>query len=103
MATMNRDPETGSLQLGPLAQIVAAILWPAFISSVVASVVFFVNIDPETLRLATFPEWQISREFGYTIGFFMFWGVTSLSSFLTWVLLYVRRSRPQDKTLTSSV
>ncbi len=91
---MHRDPETGSVQLGQVAQVVAAILWPAFISSVLATAVFFVNIDPETLRLATFPEWLISRELGYTIGFFMFWGVTSLSSFLTWVLLYVKRSRP---------
>ena len=46
----------------------------------------FVNVDPEGLRLASFPNWEITREAGYTVGFFMFWAVTAASSFITLVL-----------------
>lgn len=82
-----RNPESNSIEMGPIARALAAVLWPAFMSSVIATAVFFANVDPETLRLATFPEWEISQELGYTLGFFMFWAVTTLSSFLTLVLV----------------
>ena len=70
----------------PLAQTVGAILWPSFLVAGIATMVFFANIDPEHLRAATFPSLEIGRRLGYTIGFFMFWGVTALSSFLTLIL-----------------
>jgi hypothetical protein len=61
-------------------------LWPSFLAAAVASMVFFASIDPETLRMQTMPDWSISRMAGYTIGFFMFWGVGLLSSSLTFLL-----------------
>jgi hypothetical protein len=64
-----------------------AVLWPSFLTAAIATAAFFANVDPEGLRLASFPDWQISREIGYTVGFFMFWAVTALSSFTTVVLL----------------
>jgi hypothetical protein len=39
------------------------------------------------LRDLTFPDLQISREMGYTIGFFLFWIATGASSLFTWILL----------------
>ncbi len=62
-------------------------LWPSFLTAAVASVVFFASIDPETLHMQTLPDWQISRMTGYTIGFFMFWGVGLASSALTFILV----------------
>ena len=38
--------------------------------------VCFAFIDPMELRDLTFPELPISREMGYTIGFFLFWTAT---------------------------
>ena len=70
-----------------------AVLWPSFLTAGVATAVFFANVDPEGLRLASFPDWQISREVGYTVGFFMFWAVTASSSFITMTLL----EPPQQK------
>jgi hypothetical protein len=67
-------------------RLLAAVLWPSFLAAALATFVFFANIDPESLRAATFPEWEIGRRAGYTIGFFMFWAVTALSSALTLVL-----------------
>ncbi len=69
---MNLDPATGNVHLNPLARSAAAILWPSFVAAVLATAVFFVHVDPDDLRLVTFPEWKISRELGYTLGFFMF-------------------------------
>lgn len=59
------------------------VLWPSFLTAGVATMVFFANIDPLTLRAQTLPDWEISREAGYTIGFFMFWFVCAGSSALT--------------------
>lgn len=71
----------------PLVQRVGAILWPSFFASAVATVVFFIFVDPLLLRDMTFPELDISRQGGYTIAFFLFWAATASSSLFTWILL----------------
>lgn len=71
----------------PLAQRLGAILWPSFFSAAMATVVFFIFVDPLTLRDITFPEMEISRHGGYTIAFFLFWSATASSSLFTWILL----------------
>ncbi|TVQ29605.1 MAG: hypothetical protein EA370_14840 [Wenzhouxiangella sp.] len=71
----------------PLIQRIGAILWPSFFAAAVATVVFFIFVDPLVLRDMTFPEMNISRQGGYTIAFFMFWAATSASSLFTWFLL----------------
>ncbi|TVQ29374.1 MAG: hypothetical protein EA370_15230 [Wenzhouxiangella sp.] len=71
----------------PLVQRVGAILWPSFFAAAVATVVFFIVIDPLILRDITFPDLEISRQGGYTIAFFMFWVATAASSLFTWILL----------------
>ena len=71
----------------PLAQRVGAIAWPSFFAAGVATMVFFAFVDPLVLRDMTFPELPISRELGYTVGFFMFWVATAASSLFTWILL----------------
>jgi hypothetical protein len=71
----------------PMAQRIGAILWPSFFAAGVATMVFFAFIDPLALRDISFVDWAISREAGYTIGFFMFWAATAASSLFTWVLL----------------
>lgn len=71
----------------PLAQRVGAILWPSFFAAGVATMVFFAFIDPIELRDISLVNWDISREMGYTIGFFMFWLATASASLFTWILL----------------
>lgn len=71
----------------PMAQKVGAILWPSFFAAGVATMVFFAFIDPLALRDISFVDWDISREMGYTIGFFMFWLATASASLFTWLLL----------------
>ncbi|RFF27137.1 MULTISPECIES: hypothetical protein [unclassified Wenzhouxiangella] len=71
----------------PLAQRLGAILWPSFFAAGVATMVFFTIVDPLMLRDMTFPELEMSRMAGYTIGFFLFWSATAASSLFTWLLL----------------
>jgi hypothetical protein len=62
------------------------VLWPSFFAAGVASMVFFAIVDPSELAAMTWPHLSISREAGYTIGFFMFWACTFASSLFTALL-----------------
>lgn len=63
-----------------------AVLWPSFFAAGVASMVFFAIVDPSELAAMTWPHLSVSREAGYTIGFFMFWACTFASSLFTALL-----------------
>lgn len=71
----------------PLAHRIGAIAWPSFFAAGVATMVFFAFVDPFDLRDITFPRATLTREMGYTIGFFLFWAATASSSLFTWWLL----------------
>ncbi len=71
----------------PLAQRLGAILWPSFFAAGVATMVFFAVVDPADLNHITWADLRLSREAGYTLGFFMFWLCTASSSLFTWILL----------------
>lgn len=80
-------PESADPNPLPMIQKVGAILWPSFFAAGVATMVFFAFIDPLQLRDISFINFQINREAGYTIGFFMFWLATASASLFTWILL----------------
>lgn len=69
------------------------VLWPSFVAAGLATVVFFAFVDPLKLRDISFPGHAISRELGYTVGFFLFWALTASASAVTWYLL---RPMPGD-------
>jgi hypothetical protein len=70
----------------PKAARIGAIAWPSFFAAGVATMVFFAIVDPLELAAMTWPRASISREAGYTIGFFMFWACTLSSSLFTALL-----------------
>lgn len=70
-----------------LAQKLGAILWPSFFAAAVATMVSSALFDPQELFALLLPGRSISRELGYTMGFFLFWMATSASSLFTWILL----------------
>jgi len=63
------------------------ILWPGFVAAALATLVFFALIDPLALAAISWPGLPLSRITGYSLGFFMFWGVSSLASAITWLML----------------
>lgn len=71
----------------PLVQRIGAVLWPSFFAAAAATGVCFSLVDPITVSEQSFPNWQLSRELGYTLGFFAFWLATASSSLFTWLLL----------------
>ncbi len=71
----------------PLVQRIVSILWPSFLTAAGATVVFFTAFDPRDLAELHHIE-GLSRMAGYTLGFFGFWLLTSISSALT---CYFRR------------
>jgi hypothetical protein len=80
-------PQPPDQERPPIVQRLGAVLWPSFFSAGVATMVCFAFIDPLALRDITFPQLVISRELGYTLGFFLFWAATAASSLFTSLLL----------------
>ena len=84
---MTYSTSSESIAPPPLAQCIGAIVWPSFFAAGVATMVFFAFVDPLLLRDMTFSDLAISRELGYTLGFFAFWTATAGASLFTWLLL----------------
>lgn len=78
----------------PLIQKVIAVLWPSFLTAGVATILFFTAFDPE-LIVSISGYGEISRLGGYTIGFFLFWLLTSSSCALT--CYFQRPCKPNDR------
>ena len=85
-------PESNPL---PVIQQIVSVMWPSFLTASAATIIFFTLFDPvELSHMAGGPE--VTRIGGYTIGFFAFWLLTSISCALT---CYFRRPCPPRKTL----
>lgn len=82
----------------PLTQRVIAVLWPSFLTAGVATILFFTAFDPQVI-LAVSGYSEVSRLGGYTVGFFLFWILTSSSCALT---CYFQRPCQDPPANTSS-
>ena len=66
----------------PMIQRVVAVLWPSFITSGIATGLFFTAFDPIDL-MAISGYLELSRMGAYSIGFFLFWILTATTCGLT--------------------
>ena len=66
----------------PAIQKITAVLWPSFLTSGVATILFFTAFDPQALSLSS-GYGEISRLGGYSVGFFLFWLLTSVTCTLS--------------------
>ena len=78
----------------PVIQRIIAVLWPSFLTSGIATGLFFTIFDPLELTLLT-GHMDISRMGAYSAGFFMFWLLTSSTCALT---CYFQRPCDQVKS-----
>jgi cytosine/uracil/thiamine/allantoin permease len=77
----NAPEDTDSKEI-PLVQRIVAVLWPSFLTAGLATALFFTAFDPLDLAaLTNYPD--ISRTAAYSIGFFLFWLLTSSTCALT--------------------
>ncbi|MFN0305143.1 MAG: hypothetical protein ACKVQU_32890 [Burkholderiales bacterium] len=65
------------------------VVWPAFLAAGFAEAVFFTLVDPEELHYFG-DTLELSRRAIYTVGFFCFWAIGTLSSAMT---LFLARPR----------
>ncbi len=78
------------------------IAWPAFLVAGLLEMLVFALVDPRDLRWFGQPV-TLSRQGVYTLAFFVFWGITMLSSALTTLLalspfeLNQRTGSPDDE------
>ncbi len=72
----------------PVVQRIIAVLWPSFLMSGLATVLFFTAFDPAELIFSN-RNLEISRIGAYTIGFFLFWLLTASTCALA---CYFRRA-----------
>ena len=77
---------------------IAEVLWPSFLVAAMATMIFFALFDPEGLLLALEYPLETSRTTVYSLGFFLFWALTALSSALTTWLIRTERRRNQFPT-----
>jgi hypothetical protein len=68
-----------------LSQRLMWIIWPAFLMAGLLEVLVFGLVDPQDLQWFGHPI-ELSRQGVYSVAFFVFWGVTMLSSGLTTLL-----------------
>jgi len=64
-----------------------AVVWPSFFAAAVATMVFFAIVDPLELAQITWARIEITRQAGYTVGFFMFWLCTFSACLFTALLI----------------
>jgi hypothetical protein len=77
------DPQTEDHMAEiPVIQRIIAVLWPSFITSGIATGLFFTAFDPLELVSLT-GNLDVSRMGAYTLGFFLFWLLTSVTCALT--------------------
>ncbi len=62
------------------------ILWPSFLVACLAEGLLFSFISPEDIIIFGRPV-EVSQQAIYTIGFFMLWGISAISSALTYLML----------------
>ncbi len=69
-----------------MLQKAMTVLWPSFLAAIVAEGTFFSLFVPHDLPLP-YGGLELTEPAVYTIGFFCFWALTTLSSLLTWYLV----------------
>lgn len=80
-AAINPTMEQNRVEI-PLIQRIIAVLWPSFLTSGVATGLFFTAFDPNDLMMIS-GQAEISRMGVYSIGFFLFWLLTAATCGLT--------------------
>ncbi len=76
-----------------MLKLAMAVLWPSFISAIMAEGLFFSVFDPNDLMLVG-GHLEFEPIAAYTIGFFFFWTVCSIASMIS---LYLVRTENQAR------
>jgi len=67
----------------PTVQRVIAVFWPSFLTAGLATILFFTAFNPQEISICMGHAKPVSNIGSYTIGFFLFWILTSSTCALT--------------------
>jgi len=71
----------------------AQILWPAFLIAGVLEMVVFSWVDPTQLKLG---QWQPDAQTTYSLAFFVFWALVTVSSLLSHWMMKAASDSPAE-------
>jgi hypothetical protein len=74
-----REEDHSNMPISKMQQTIA-VLWPSFLTAGLATILFFTAFDPQEILPG---GREVDRLAAYTVGFFMFWGLTAGTSLLT--------------------
>jgi hypothetical protein len=91
-------PEASEQGLAPVGkrwprfrEDLGVLLWASFLAACITTMFFFAFFDPLQLAAAvSSPSWLMDRMTAYAIGFFFFWAMCTIASFLTAFLIDTR-------------
>jgi hypothetical protein len=77
-----------SVSRSRLRQDAGVLLWSSFLAACIATMLFFAYFDPLLMgEDHSPPSWLADRMTAYALGFFFFWFVCAIASFLTaWLI-----------------
>ena len=85
----------GEQAMSSRSQLAIVILWPSFLTAIVASGFFFSAFDPGDLVPFNL-DFEVSPLTAYSVGFLLFWLVAALSSYGT-LYFTLSNSRALDR------
>ena len=77
-----------------MLKLAMTVLWPSFLSAIMAEGLFFSVFDPSELMLLG-GHLELEPIAAYTMGFFFFWTVCSIASMISLYLVRTENHTPQ--------
>lgn len=78
-------------ELGSKGRAAGVIIWSAFLSAALATMLCFALLDPLAIAAGETPGWWSGRLHVYAVGFFFFWLIGLVAAALCWQLGGPRR------------
>ena len=77
---------------------IGVLLWASFLAACIATLFFFAYFDPTLLAHDDAPpRWLADRRTGYAVGFFFFWAICTIASFITAYLIETAGNGPGNE------
>jgi hypothetical protein len=93
MSTRADSPKARRRTWPRFREDLGVLLWASFLAACIATMFFFACFDPILLgNDGAPPAWLADRRTAYAVGFFFFWTVCTIASFLTAYLIDTRSS-----------
>ena len=88
-----QTPVVETRELGSAGRAAGVIVWSAFLSASLGTMLCFAMLDPQALAAGDPPAWWTTRLRVYATGFFFFWLIGLTAAALCWSLARASSAR----------